>query len=464
MKNPNDAQLINSTKLTGRSSNGLAVGFLSATSVEQFATVNDTLNNIERKVSTQPVTHYGVLVVDQALKNNSYISFINTHVSYFEEQYKLANVVGTDFKLSNASGGHTLWFKSGYSYLDKTSKSTGAFYDYTFAKTKGQFRYAFDQKLRSKEYDCRDLGYLDERNHLNNSFRLQYNYYVPKYFFLNWYNSITFANNYHFKPFAYSMFEIYFESSMTLKNNTNIGIYFGATPIPKYDFNEPRVDGWKYQEPTAGYFGGNYTSNKSRKVWVFVDSWYWQASEYDRFTYHFAVRPTFNASDKLKFAFEVDFERGVNHLGWVENNAAADTIIFGRRVYKNVTSILETMYLFTANSSLKLRGRYYWSGVEYKQFYILKEDGTMNPNQPFLEGRDMNYTTFNIDLTYTWRFAPGSELSLMWKNAITGDDNVVAEDYRSNFKTLWDNTQLNTLSFRVLYYLDYNYLHKKKRS
>ncbi len=461
-KNPNDAQLINATKLSGRSSSGLAVGFLSATSLRQNAVATDTLWGTTRTILTQPSTHYGVLVVDQALKNNSYISFINTNVSFFEDPLKMANVVGTDMKLSNKSGSYTFWGKSAYSYLQKQEKKTGGYYDITFGKTSGQFRFALWHQLRTENYDCRDLGYLDETNRINNSLRVQYNYYIPKNFYLNWNNSLIIVNNYHYKPTSYSLLEIYLESYGTLKNHIGVAFYCGATPIPKYDFNEPRVNGWKYQEPTAAYIGGNFNTNKNNQLWLFVNTWYWRASEYNRSTYYIEIKPTYNASDKIKLSFAAIYEKPMNSLGWVDNNNAGDTIHFGRRQSINITSVVEAKYLFTATSNLQLRGRYYWSGVEYKQFYLLKKDGTMDPNTPFIPNQDKNYSSFNIDLIYTWQFAPGSELSVMWKNSISSSNNYVYENYGSNLKNLWSNPQLNTVSFRILYYLDYLYLKKKR--
>lgn len=463
IKNPNEAQLINATKVSGRSNSGLAVGFLSATAVSQHAIVRDSISGNEREIQTQPVTNYSVLVFDQALKNNSYISLINTHVSYFDDPHKYANVIGTDFSFHTPNNSYTIGGKGAYSYLDKTETKSGYYYEAEFGKTSGQFRYSLWHQIRSDKYDCRDLGYLDETNRINNTLRFEYNHYVPKYFFLSWYNALIFVNNYHYKPIGYSMFEIYFESFMRFKNQMTASIYFGGGPTPKYDYNEPRVAGWKYQEPTSGYFGGNYTTDKKKRLWVFVNSWYWRASKYNRSTFFVNIRPTYKISDRISFSGESILERPVNSFGYISNNSAQDTIIFGRRQSRNITSILSGKYMFSANSSVQIRGRYYWSGVEYKQFYILKKDGTMNDNTPFISGKDVNFSSFNIDLTYTWQFAPGSELSIMWKNSILHEGNYLASNYGSNLKDLWDNPQLNSFSFKILYYFDYQYLGRKRK-
>ena len=43
------------------------------------ATIVDEEGNT-RKINTEPFTNYNILVFDKSLKNNSYISFINTNV------------------------------------------------------------------------------------------------------------------------------------------------------------------------------------------------------------------------------------------------------------------------------------------------------------------------------------------------------------------------------------------------
>ena len=39
--------------------------------------------------------------------------------------------------------------------------------------------------------------------------------------------------------------------------------------------------------------------------------------------------------------------------------------------------------------------------------------------EKFYQGdADINYNLFNLDFTYIWNFAPGSQISVMWKNVI----------------------------------------------
>jgi hypothetical protein len=68
----------------------------------------------------------------------------------------------------------------------------------------------------------------------------------------------------------------------------------------------------------------------------------------------------------------------------------------------------------------------------------------------------------NIELTYTWNFAPGSQLSLVWKNAVNTVTDVVENDFLRDCNTTFGSPASNSFSVRVLYYLDAMYF--KRRS
>ena len=86
-------------------------------------------------------------------------------------------------------------------------------------------------------------------------------------------------------------------------------------------------------------------------------------------------------------------------------------------------------------------------------------------NKTFNAGinRDVNYNVnyFNIDMVYTWQFALGSFVNVVWKNSIGTFDRNVANGYFKNAGTTLDAPQLNSLSVRVIYFLDYLSLKKK---
>lgn len=108
--------------------------------------------------------------------------------------------------------------------------------------------------------------------------------------------------------------------------------------------------------------------------------------------------------------------------------------------------------------------RHYWSDRRNKDFYTLNNAGRLEPvnSKPF-QGLDRNYNVFNIDLVYLWQFSPGSELSITYKNAAETSENSYTKRYGRNFDYVLSGPQNNSLSIKILYYIDYLDLVKKKK-
>jgi|WetSurMetagenome_2_1015567.scaffolds.fasta_scaffold128809_2 hypothetical protein len=118
-------------------------------------------------------------------------------------------------------------------------------------------------------------------------------------------------------------------------------------------------------------------------------------------------------------------------------------------------------YSLTNKAVLNFRLRYYWSAARNKEYFILNENGSLTTDPGYRENHNENYNAFNIDLTFKWVFAPGSELSLDWKNAILVSDQQVNGNYWKNLSNTWNSNQTNSLSLLVLYYINCNSLRSR---
>jgi len=113
--------------------------------------------------------------------------------------------------------------------------------------------------------------------------------------------------------------------------------------------------------------------------------------------------------------------------------------------------------------ALTLNARHYWTTGFYRKYLTLASDGVLIANYDYNYNNNYNYNVFNIDLVYSWQFAPGSNLSIVYKNAIeTQTDKVTANLLNDVSRTLHD-PQSNSISVKVLYYLDYLALKKSSR-
>ena len=94
-------------------------------------------------------------------------------------------------------------------------------------------------------------------------------------------------------------------------------------------------------------------------------------------------------------------------------------IIFGRRNRNTVENTIELKYNFNSRMGLNTRVRHYWSKVDYKEFFTLLTDGYyLQKIQHYIQNENQNVNFFNVDMVYTWQFAPGSFLNVVWKNAV----------------------------------------------
>ncbi len=129
---------------------------------------------------------------------------------------------------------------------------------------------------------------------------------------------------------------------------------------------------------------------------------------------------------------------------------------------------LEANYRFTNKSSLDFRLRHYWITVKYDDYYELNEDGTPLPND-YSDLHDVGFNAFTIDMAYVWNFAPGSEMRLVWKNAIYTEEedqfinseyHGIETDYMDNLSNTISSPATNSFSIKLLYYLDYQNIRK----
>ena len=110
--------------------------------------------------------------------------------------------------------------------------------------------------------------------------------------------------------------------------------------------------------------------------------------------------------------------------------------------------------------ALTFRMRHYWSKVAYESFHLLDEDGYL-ADTDYDELKNTNFNAFNIDAVFRWRFAPGSDIFIVWKNSILDFDEFTQPNYFNNIDGLFGLPQRNSLSMKLIYFLDYASLVKR---
>src|SRR5439155_17270717 len=142
---------------------GLGIGFLNAITNTRYATIEDTLTHQTRKSLVDPLTNYNIFVLDQTLKHNSSISFVNTSVIRSGGDYD-ANVSAALFDLNDKTNTWNLGGKVSTSslvnYLPNGKTQTGFSHAIYVGKTSGNLNFRLEQDLTNDKYNSNDLGYF----------------------------------------------------------------------------------------------------------------------------------------------------------------------------------------------------------------------------------------------------------------------------------------------------------------
>jgi hypothetical protein len=158
----------------------MGIGLFNAVTDNTYATIEDEKGN-KRRVLTEPLTNFSVMVFDQQLKNNSRVYLINTNVTR-DKKYSDSNVTGSGFSLSNKKNTFEVGAEGAVS--QRFSKIEGeptrnynniVGYKYTlFAKkVGGLFEYAAYRTTYDNNYYTSDLGYQAINNRTVYEFQIQ---------------------------------------------------------------------------------------------------------------------------------------------------------------------------------------------------------------------------------------------------------------------------------------------------
>lgn len=458
--NPSETQLYNATKITGRTNHGTGIGFFNAVTAPVHAKVKKA-DGDEREILTSPLTNYNVFVVDQSLRNNSKVSFLNAS-TLREGKYTDADVASLNYDIRFLKNTYALSGFANYSYRHnknfQSDPSEGYYYNFIVQKVSGKFKFDLFNSALSKNYNQGDLGFQRSRNEISNFAGVTYNVNKTKGGpFLNWNSYLSLNHTSRLQPYSFQELHWNAGANVQFRNQWYAGTYANGIIGNFYDYYEPRVDGAKYYR--AGYqFAGIYVNTDSRKrVYANASIGYGESPVPSDPYKEFFTEINYKATDRLIFAYGVLGSSDESNFGWVEDDGTLDHIIYGRRDVSTISNEAFMQYSFTSRMNLSFRGRHYWSKAHYFQYYLLNSDGSLSPAE-YYGNADISYNQFNIDMNFYWEFAPGSYLTAAWKNDITQNDQETQHDYFENVDKTYHTPKSNKLSIKLIYFLDYQNL------
>lgn len=459
--NPSTVNLINAIKISGRTSSGLGIGVLNAVTEKTYGTLRNTQTNETNRVVVEPLTNYNILVLDQRFNQNSSVALVNTNVTRNGE-FRDANVSALVYDLNTKNNKFNLTGDFKYSYINEYGDNdnlNGINTAIQIGKKGGKWRYNTGATYVSKEYDANDLGITFINNFHSGYVNLGYRILNPNSVF----NTFKINTNYYAEfqntTGRLQKGEINIDFTSTSIKNDYYAISVYISPLETYDFYEARVNERFVNLPKNVYSSFYFSSNYNRKFALDFNPYFTATSEKNRVSYGLKIAPRYRFSDKLLMNYMIEAYNQNSDRGWVAFDG--DAIIFAERDRRTLTNELGLKYSMNPKMTLNLAARHYWSYAENNQYLTLQNDGSLTSNSTFTVNKNSNFSTWNFDLSYSWWFAPGSQISVLYRNNATDSRTEIDRRLGNNFKNLFNNNLNNILSISVRYFIDYNSIKNK---
>ncbi|HKK11510.1 MAG TPA: DUF5916 domain-containing protein [Flavobacteriaceae bacterium] len=462
---PEEVKVLNAVKISGRTKKGLGVGFFNAITDVTRATIKDTITGQTRTEVVEPLANYNILVLDQQFHGNSSVSFINTNVTR-EGHFRDANVTGILADITNKRNTYNIRGQIKMSNVNNasgTGTETGFSSFFAIRKAHGNFRYSFDHSLADDKYDINDLGLILRNNYNNFGADASYRIFEPTKKLNNF--SIGTYINYKrlFDPSVYTGTNFGMHLDAQTKKLLWFGFNFNFEPGKQYDYFEPRdfenkrYFVYKNTMSLSGWFETN--SNKTISLDGNLGAFTLFDKERDLFGYFMGLEPTVRFNDKFRMSYDISYENNKGTRGFVGN--IGDDIIFGERDVVSIENSISGAYNFSPFHSLTLTFRNFWSTVTYDHnLFTLLDDGSLSADDGYtvnsLDNPNINFNTWNLDFRYSWEFAPGSQLTALYRNSLFNQDTSSRDSYFDSLSTLFKQPIQHTFSLRLQYFIDYN--------
>ncbi len=506
--NPLRTNLLNATKVSGRMDNGLGIGVFNAIEGRTFATIRNEVTGEERQVETGPRSNYSVVSLDQNLANNSFVTLINTTALREGANYD-ANLTGAVFDLRDKANNWSLNGKAAVSQQYGKSRLArrgevpevngqsirenvfGYTYQVGVDKLTGRLQYGAGYTIETDTYDPNDLGFLFFNNERSGNAYINYNWFEPIGSFISGEVGVFGEFNRLYKPNAFNAGALGASTRWTTRKFFTFGSFFFTESRPSNEFQDTRTPGISYQLPQYFEFGG-FISSDYRKRFALdvrpVFGTFWKDKRTS--TQGLFISPRFRVSDKLDFRIGGTLRKNTRYLGYVGHSQAAidryelaaagtrfttldastrgyetlrdDEVVNSYRTIRIAELEASSSYSFNAQMNINLRIRHYWSRVNHDEFFTVNSSNRIPQTTGYLgidaDGNavhDQNFNAFNIDLFYRWRFAPGSDIFLSYKTQ-SFFEGTFDGGYFPNLNRLGDEQVNNSLTMKVVYWLDWN--------
>lgn len=456
LENPQKTGLLNAVKVSGRTKSNLGIGILNAVTEQVQAKIRDTVSGEIRDLKTESLANYNVFVFDQQFNQNSSVTLINTNVTR-SGSFRDANVTGLLYNISNKRNSYN--FEGGLraSFVNDGETVSGIRTNFEVRKTTGNFRWFFGHFMADTNYDSNDLGILFRNNFNNFAGLISYEIFKPTEKFNKYRIALRVNHRRLFDPAVITRNSISLDTFFVTPSRFAFGADLNFNS-EEDDYFEPRIEG-RYLTIESNLGGGAFVSTDYRKKFAFdvgvgFRNWFDDAQK----AYSIFLSPRYRFSDNFLLIWNSEYIKREHNFGYIDDNEV--DVFIGERDIISIENSLSASYNFNSYKAINLRFRNFWSTADYSDgnFFILNQDGSRSPfpydtteNNP-----NTNFNIWNLDLSFNWRFSPGSEAILLYRNSIFNEDDRSTLGYGDSLKNPFQQPANHNISLRIVYFLDVN--------
>ncbi|MDI6048698.1 DUF5916 domain-containing protein [Flavobacterium sp. XS2P24] len=465
--NPASINLINALKVSGRTKNGLGIGILNAVTEKTSASIRNNDTQEVRKEVVEPLANYNVLVLDQRFRKNSSVAFVNTNVTR-NGSFRDGNVTALVWDLNTKKNTYNLSGDFKYSYINDVEDKKGINSQLNFSETSGKYRYGFGGNIVTKDFDNNDLGINFETNYYSLYGNTSYRILNPTKVFNSFNAYLNLYSQFQKETGKIQSSNINLEINSKNKKNHFFGIGIDANAVETYDYYEPRTADRYVIKPTkiGGYL--YVSTNYNNSFAIDVNPSYAFFDEAGRNSYGFSIGPRYRFNDKLSLNYNFNFFRQNNNKGYIDsinddmNSATPNTILFANRNVITYSNTLSGKYSLNSQMTFNISLRQYWSYAENKNTLSLEQNGRLADFAGYTTNKNSSFYSWNADLSYSWWFAPGSQVSVLYRNNAGAFERDINKEFKDNVTNLLNNDALShVFSISVRYFIDYNQVKNK---
>ncbi|MGQ8335273.1 DUF5916 domain-containing protein [Sunxiuqinia sp. A32] len=513
MEIPEFTSIAGAAKITGKTKNGLSVGFLESVTTEEFANIS---NGIAYEEKVEPLTNYmvgrmqkdfdegntvigGMFTAVNRKINDDHLDFLHTaaYTGGFDVVHKWKNkiwevslssyfshVQGSEEAITETQKSWTHNFQrpdANHVSLDTTRTSlTGQGGKCVLGKFGGKFKFMLATAWKSPELELNDIGFMRQADNIMEVVWIGYRIYEPFSIFRNY--SINFNQwlNWNFDgeqtgPGGNINMHMQFKNYWYLSMGGNInGESLETTELrggpalltPGYK-NIWAYIGTNEQKKLSFDSHFNILRGNEKNNW-----------KHENYSVGFKYLPTKNLKITISPEYSIN-KKELQYIDQFEHNSTTD-YIFGTIDQKTLSMSIRLNYNITPDLSIQYWGQPFIASGKYNslkkitnsrandytdRFHTFtNEEIQFNSSNDlysiFKSGAEELYTienpNFNVkeflsNMVVRWEYLPGSTLFLVWSQNRNQDDSSGNFNLKNNLDELFDTKPYNVFLLKLSY-------------